>query len=284
MTSAAVPASARTGLLRDGYAVIERFASAPEILALRAEAGERLRTPHAPACERPHNTLVPLRWDDPLVERVLGSDRRMARLRDVVDAEDLRWISGYLSLKAPRSPALWWHQDWWCWDHPASLAPEPSQVAVLCYLADTDNRNGALRVLPGSHRTSTPLHALVEEAHAEDAGELAPTHPAMSDHPGQVTLALRAGDAVVIDYRLLHGTHANATEARRDCVLLTFAPSWCALPPDIRGHLIRHPALPADDEPGPDRPWAERLLPRHDGPRRDLRLNRVAPRDFAIAL
>ena len=171
-----------------------------------------------------------------------------------------------------------------CWDHPASFLPDPSQLAVLCYLADTDDRNGALQVLPGSHRTSTPLHGLIEEAHAHGTGELAAAHPAMSDHPGQVTLGLQAGDAVVIDYRLLHGTHPNATAARRDCVLLNFAPSWSALPADIRGHLIRHPALPADDEPEPDRPWAHRLLPRHAGPRRDLRLNRVAPRDFAIVV
>jgi hypothetical protein len=32
---------------------------------------------------------------------------------------------------------------------------------------------------------------------------------AMRDHPNQVTLSVRAGDAVVTDYRLLHGTHAN---------------------------------------------------------------------------
>jgi ectoine hydroxylase-related dioxygenase (phytanoyl-CoA dioxygenase family) len=33
----------------------------------------------------------------------------------------------------------------------------------------------------------------------------------MADHLGQVTLEVRAGDAVVVDYRLLHGTQANVT-------------------------------------------------------------------------
>jgi ectoine hydroxylase-related dioxygenase (phytanoyl-CoA dioxygenase family) len=150
----------------------------------------------------------------------------MSRLGEVADAEDLRWISGYLSLKEPHSPALRCHQDWWCWDHSTSFATQAPQVAVLCNLDQTEDRNAALRVLPGSHRASASLHAALPKAHAPDADALGPAHPAMRDHPDQLTLRLRAGDAVVIDYRLLHGTHANATGARRDCVLLTSAPSW----------------------------------------------------------
>jgi ectoine hydroxylase-related dioxygenase (phytanoyl-CoA dioxygenase family) len=124
-----------------------------------------------------------------------------------------------------------------------SARPAAAQVAVLTYLTDTDERNAALRVLPGSHRGA--------------AGE-------------PFTLSLRAGDAVALDYRLLHGTHANATPRRRDCLILNFAPAWSALPEDIRGHLIQHPALPGDGERAAA-PW----LPRYDGPRRDLPLNRT---------
>jgi ectoine hydroxylase-related dioxygenase (phytanoyl-CoA dioxygenase family) len=104
----------------------------------------------------------------------------------------------------------------------------------------------------------------------------------MADHPGQVTLPLRAGDAVVIDYRRLHGTHANTTDERRDCLLLAFTPSWRALPTDIRSHLIQHPALPSDGEGSSEDSWPRDLLPLFDGPRRDLPLNRVPPPDFAI--
>ena len=275
------PPSRSRPLLRDGYALLDGFLDATEIPAVRADIERLLRAPRDPSCERPHNTLVPLRWDDHIVGRVLASESRRSRLREVADAGDLRWISGYLSLKEPRTPALWWHQDWWCWDHPVSHRLEAPQVALLCYLAPTDERSAALRVLPGSHHTATALHAVLPEAHAGDPGALAATHPAMSDHPGQATVRLEAGDAVVIDYRLLHGTHANRTEARRDCLLLTFTPSWRMLPADVRGHLIRHPALP-NGEQAPATSWAHELLPRYGGPRRDLPLNRVAPRDLAI--
>ena len=268
-------------LLREGYAVLDRFLGRDELTALRPEVQARIAAPAGPSCERPHNTLVPLRWNDVIVGRVLSSQRRRRRVEQAAAAGDLRWISGYLSLKEARSPALWWHQDWWCWDHRVSYRVAAPQIAMLCYLTDTDERNAALRVLPGSHHASTTLHAILPEAHAQDAGELPLTHPAMSDHPDQVTLELRAGDAVVMDYRLLHGTHGNTTDARRDCLLLTFAPSWRDLPADIRGHLIRHPALPTAGE-RVAAAWARHVLPSHDGPVADLPLNRAAPEDFSV--
>ena len=162
------------------------------------------------------------------------------------------------------------------------LDRRPPQVALLCYVSATDDRSAALRVLPGSHRVSTSLHALLPEAHSHEAGDLSPTHPAMSDHPEQVTLQLRAGDAVVLDYRVLHGTHANRTDERRDCLLLTFAPSWSALPAEIKAHLIRHPALPQGED-ATKLSWASELLPTYAGFRRDLPLNRAAPRVFSIS-
>src|SRR5262245_62574851 len=43
----------------------------------------------------------------------------------------------YASTKAARSPALSWHQDWWCWDHAVTYRPAAPQVAILCFLSDT---------------------------------------------------------------------------------------------------------------------------------------------------
>jgi ectoine hydroxylase-related dioxygenase (phytanoyl-CoA dioxygenase family) len=199
---------------------------------------------------------------------------------EATGGDDLRWISGYVSVKEPRTPALAWHQDWWCWEHPVSLRPEPVQVALLCYLSDTGERNGALRVLPGSHRASGPLHAAVRDAETRGV-EPAPDHAAMRDQAGQVTFAAAAGDAVVLDYRLLHGTHPNASAERRDCVLLSFAPAWRGLPDDVRGHLIQHLAQPTQGERPESSAWTGGLLPAFSGARADLALSRLAPARFA---
>jgi len=246
------------GLAREGYTVLRRFVSASEVASLRREVERLMASSPGSACARPNNTLVPLRWDDPVVDSIVADGRRRERLRRATDARDLRWISGYVSIKDAHSLPLEWHRDWWCWDHPVSYRREPVQVALLCYLSGTDARHGALRVTPGSHG------------------------PGGDEQTGEVTLDLQAGDAAVLDYRLLHGTHANAAGRRRDCILLSFTPSWTELPTDIRGHLISHPALPGFDEPVPRTGWPPRLLPNFVGPRNDLPLRRDAPADFAM--
>jgi ectoine hydroxylase-related dioxygenase (phytanoyl-CoA dioxygenase family) len=228
--------------MRDGYALLPAWLS--DVAAARAAARA---VAAAPACPRENKTLLPLRWDDELVGLLLADSERVAALAEAIDATDLRWISGYLSVKEPHTGALDWHQDWWCWDHPASYGPATPQVALLVYLSDTDEATGALRVRPGSHQGR--------------AGE-------------PVTLGLRAGDAVVLDYRVLHATHPNHAARRRDAVLLSFAPDWAALPADIRGHLISHLAQPGAHESTGGSSVAP-LLPRFDGPRRDLPLSRT---------
>ena len=107
------------------------------------------------------------------------------------------------------------HQDWWCWDHAVSYRREAPQIAALCNLADTTAHNGALRVLPGSHLRSAPIHASLPEAHGQAAEYLEPGHVAMKDLPDQVTLGVRAGDAVVTDYRLLYAVLAAAAEQHK---------------------------------------------------------------------
>jgi hypothetical protein len=172
--------------------VVGGFLDAAALEQCRASV-ERLRAaPHDLSCVRPHNTLLPLRWCDDVVATALRSQRPLAAVAERVCGTDLRWISGYISIKDARSLPLGWHQDWWCWDHPISFAPRPVQVALLCYLADTDASNGALRVLPGSHVCPTPLHAKLPEAHRAAAED----ETASADIDGQVTVEVSAGDAV----------------------------------------------------------------------------------------
>ena len=260
------------------FVILRSLLDKPEIATARSLVESLLLQPHDPSCVRPNNTLLPLRWNSPLVQLLLLAERRISRLREALHADDLKWISGYVSIKEAGSLPLWWHQDWWCWDHPVSYRREPPQIALLCYLADTGHRNGALRLLPGSHLSSAPIHASLPEAHSQTAETLDAKHIAMTDLDGQVTPVMRAGDAVAIDYRLLHGTHANAGSDRRDCILLSFTPSWRRLPDDVKAHLIDHPALPQNEAsqiPSALSP----LLPIFEGARRSLPLNRNAPHE-----
>lgn len=262
---------------REGYCVLEGFLPALAVEQLKAAIETKLSMPVDEGCVRPNNTLVPLVWDDEIVRRCLADGHSLHRLAESVGASDLRWISGYISIKDAHSAPLDWHQDWWCWDHPVSFTRRTTQLAVLCYLTETSSENAALRVLPRTHHHFVPLHADLPAAHADG-----PDRSSGDDQPNQVTLAVAAGDAIVIDYRLLHSTHENRTDQRRDCVLLSFTPNWRGLPPDIRGHLIQHPAQPVDRDPTDRKSRRDRLLPFFDGALRDLSLNRVPPTDFLM--
>jgi hypothetical protein len=283
MTSAVVQCP-RARFAKDGFVVLEKFLARGEPEGIRSEVDALLLTPRDPGCTRPHNTLLPLRWCDAIVNSLLDCERRVRAIRKAVGATDLRWVSGYVSIKDAASGPLWWHQDWWSWDHPVSFRRPAPQIAVMCYLDEASRERGALRLLPGSHHRRSALHAILPEAHTTAPEMLGANHPALCDDPDQVSVGVAAGDAVVIDYRLLHGTHANMSDLRRDCIILNFAPSWRELPEDIRAHLISHLAQPRADEASAAAapPWASRLLPHFDGVRRDLRLNRYPPERFEI--
>lgn len=267
--------------MHDGFIVLRQFLNDREIADMQAAVDSLVASPPDSSCSRPNNILLPFRWNNPIIQIALASRHRRRVLTEALGAHDLRWISGYVSIKEVRSPPLWGHQDWWCWDHPVSYGYASPQVALLCYLTATTPQNGALRVLPGSHHKSSAIHACLPRTSVQGTTDIEPSHIAMSDHPDQATVSMNAGDAVAIDYRLLHGTHGNASGVRRDCVILNFIPSWHNLPDDIQGHLICHPALPTADESAVVS-WEAGLLPVFFGTRRDLPINRMAPHNFQI--
>jgi hypothetical protein len=267
----------------DGWALMPGFLNAEELMSIRANLAGSLPAREPTCVRQPGNDLLPLRWDDFIVAKILRSKTHLRQIRDACEAPDLRWLSGYISAKAPESSALWWHQDWWCWDHPISFGLSPPQVAVLCYLTDTNERTGALRLLSGSHHASLAVHSDLPGPDAVDASGLPAHHPAMSDLPGQRTLSVRAGDAVVLDYRLLHGTHPNEGPHRRDCVLLSFIPDWASLPSDLKAHLVMHSAQPgADEAASVGAPGYADLLPTFGGTRASLGINRNPPATFNV--
>jgi len=267
-------------MTRDGYSLLRGLLTGRQIKRLREAVSALGATRAVDACERPNNTLVPLRWNDTAVVTALNDEVLLRRVRAATGGSDLRWISGYVSIKEPRSGPLCWHQDWWCWSHAVTRQTQAPQVALLCYLNDTTASSGALRVLAGSHLESHAIHAVLRNAPGVSSYLSEPDHPAFADQPGQVTLEVRAGDAVLLDYRVLHSTHPNTTNRSRDCLILSFVPSWSCLPDDVRAHLIGGLALPTDAERASAQAMLGHLLPDYCGTQRDLALVRDAPSRF----
>ena len=88
----------------------------------------------------------------------------------------------------------------------------------MYYLTDTTPENGCLRALPGTHRSQHRLHAELGLAHSDDvrsgdteeeAQARVAASPAHATQPGEVHLSVNAGDVVIGDARVLHGTTAR---------------------------------------------------------------------------
>ncbi len=109
------------------------------------------------------------------------------------------------------------HQDWTIVD-PARYA----SLNMVCPFVDMTAENGWLVVVPGSHRPPTRISfGPHDELRFEgDWGEMTPyLQP----------LALRAGEAVLYDGRLLHGSPPNRSDRRRVAMSAGFIPAEASL-------------------------------------------------------
>ncbi len=230
----------REGFVKDGFVLFPQLLDRDLVVRLQHVADELLSAISDEHREefRYQGTMLPVpHWRDALVDLIGGSAIR--HVAATLRFADLRWVSGYLISKPPKSPSLWWHQDWWAWEEPVSASPVAPYVFVAVYLCDTTFRNGCLRVIPGSHRKRHKLHAL-PPAHSSSIKDCARAH---TSDPSERSVAAYAGDIVVADARLLHATHANTSDSARTCLILWYAPDYNALPRVLRNKMaVQHSA------------------------------------------
>ena len=69
--------------------------------------------------------------DYPEYTNLIASPELMKALEDNFNFSDLRFSSGYLISKPPKSPPLFWHQDWWGWEHKSSYTDFIHQIYIM---------------------------------------------------------------------------------------------------------------------------------------------------------
>jgi len=174
--------------------------------------------------------------DYPDFSMLIGNDELREIFR-ILGFRDTRFSSGYIISKPKNSPALFWHQDWWGWDHPLSFTDQIAQVFVMIYLQDTNNKNGCLRVIPGSHRSFHSLH-LNQSAHTESVSRVEdPDDQIYNSIPEEVAVPVKYGDVIVGDARLIHGSFPNKSEDERTLITLWFHPNYNMLPGTMQARI-----------------------------------------------
>ena len=151
--------------------------------------------------------------------------------------EDTVFSSGYLISKPAKSPPLFWHQDWWGWDHPSSYTSTVAQFFVMIYLQKTDRENGCLRVIPGSHRKEFELLSSLEAHTNELSAYNDPSSIQFQNLDEEVGVEVDVGDVVFGDARLLHGAYGNNSDRERGLLTLWYHPNFGDLPGAIRSSI-----------------------------------------------
>lgn len=221
---------ARQQLLKDGFCLVDGLLPDGSMERLRRWSDEWLkRSEHPPhwkyqgsdvkisgirnrskrSPEFPHDEVVDFLIEHPApIMSALG-------MGDLKSGGVFQIIS-----KPPHAPALYWHQDWARWDDPISMSPWPQQVFLNWYLTDTHVKNGCIRVIPGSHLRRLELHDHLVQAHEAGGYDIKETNEWMFiDHPNAIDLPVKAGQLMIGDARLLHGTHPNRSTERRTVLL-----------------------------------------------------------------
>jgi non-haem Fe2+, alpha-ketoglutarate-dependent halogenase len=154
-----------------------------------------------------------------LVEGVLGPDFYL-------------WASNFF-IKEPRSTAtVGWHQDAYYWP----MAPHHS-VTVWLAFDDVDAENGAMLLIPGSHRGGVIRHRRSTETSSVLTLELADGTDFSSENA--VPFYLRAGEVSLHDDRAIHGSPANPSDRRRAGLTLRYSGT------DVKNDLSVNPHFKA---------------------------------------
>jgi len=148
----------------------------------------------------------------PEIIRLFGTSREFESLLRIL-VDDPKAISfgndvGATIVEPGRSP-MGWHMDWYGWGDPRANDEAIPYLGFLVYLQHTDEHNAGLRVIPKSHRR------WFDQVHSYGKGYLGEVGEA-------TTVCSEPGDVVVLDMRILHGTHANTTGTKRLFVMFRY--------------------------------------------------------------
>ena len=207
-----------------GYIVLRKFASEATCAALEAVTREQLAAavppvefeadlgyPGAPATREAAggHTVRRLRqaYGRDEVFRRWASDPAVVATVEALLGEPARLTLAHHNCVMTKHPhygsQTGWHRDTRYWSFVKS-----DLITVWLALGDEDERNGVLRVIPGSHR------AKLDPAQLDPAEFMVEAHPASQQLlKGTMPLALHRGDVLMFDSRLFHAAGRNDSEA-----------------------------------------------------------------------
>ena len=138
-------------------------------------------------------------------------------VEDIIGPNFYQWGGQFFTKYPNDGSVVPWHQDAQYWP----LKPQRT-VTVWLAVFDSDEGNGAMKIVKGSHNKGILSH------HTNPAPHLALEQEADADtidHDKIVTLSLKAGEISLHDDGTLHGSDANTSDRVRSGITMRFCPT-----------------------------------------------------------
>ena len=161
-----------------------------------------------------HKTHLLFTWLDELIRH----PRILDAVEDVIGPNILCWGSSFF-IKEPRNPGfVSWHQDSTYW----GLDPADVITAWVAF-SDSNAANGAMRVMPGTHKLDQVTHR--DTFNADNLLSRGQEIEVEVDERQARMLELRAGEMSLHHVRLIHGSDPNPSDTRRIGFAIRYIPT-----------------------------------------------------------
>ena len=137
-----------------------------------------------------------------LVEGILGPDFYL-------------WASSFFVKEPYSKEIVGWHQDAYYWP----MTPHNS-VTVWLTLSDVDEQNGAMKIVPGSHKSGIIKH---RRSTVTDSILTLELEKGSFREDTAVSMCLKAGEVSLHDDAAVHGSPANPSHRRRVGLTMRFS-------------------------------------------------------------
>jgi hypothetical protein len=155
---------------------------------------------------------------DPRLLDLLLSDEVLDLVEPLVGPDIALWTSHFISKEPKVGRATPWHEDSAYWK--GRLSEYDRIVTVWLALGPSNQRNGCMRVIPGTHHNGfseyVPTDKTVQTFHAEIPGV---------DEDKAVYFELERGQCSLHDGRIIHGARPNTSDVRRTGYTMRYFPA-----------------------------------------------------------
>jgi ectoine hydroxylase len=217
-----------------GYLSVEELLTPDEVKELRAEA-RRLRgdtgsdgDPRVVAEDGEVRTVFEAHSLSEVFGKLARDPRILDRVRQILGSDVYVYQSRLNRLPGFSGTDAFWHSDFETW-HAEDGMPRIRAVSVSISLSDNYEHNGALMILPGSHKTFVSCADEAEGDHSSpgpDNGEVGtPDEGSVSiltELYGIDVVTGPAGQAVIADANCMHGFNGNISPHPRSDFFIVY--------------------------------------------------------------